>query len=137
MKGCSWALDELLEDITTFVANPKSVNSLLRSDMIVELFGFMEQNEENTNKKKLINEIIIKLNKIYIKTKKVNPDNSPTETPFKKTEKIQTMLDGYSALEHGRKFTSMMPKIKLLSLLNHPQHVSKVSQYGQTYKTQR
>ena len=98
--------------------------------MIVELFGFMEQNEENTNKKKLINEIIIKLNKIYVKTKKVNPDNSPTETPFKKTEKIQTMLDGYSALEHGRKFTSMMPKIKLLSLLNHPQHVSKVSQYG-------
>ena len=77
VKGCSWALDELIQNIETFVSNPASVNGLLRSEMIVQLFNFMEQNEENTNKKKLINEIIIKLNKIYNFTKKRNPDNSP------------------------------------------------------------
>jgi len=94
--------------------------------MIVELFKFMEQNDENTNKKKLINEIIIKLNKIFNFTKKRNPDYSPAETPFKMTDQIQGMLDSYSSLEHGRKFSSMMPKIKLLSLLSNPKHSSLV-----------
>jgi hypothetical protein len=88
VKGCSWALDELIENIDTFLATPLSVKGLLRSDMIVELFKFMEQNDENTNKKKLINEIIIKMNKIFISAKKRNPEQAVLETPFKKTEKI-------------------------------------------------
>jgi len=131
--GCSWALDQVLENIDNFVASPDSANKLLRSDMIVRLFNFMEQSGENTNKKKLINEIIIKLNKIFLATKKKNPDNSPAETPFKKTDQIQTMLDGYSALEHGSKFTSMMPRIKLLSLLNHSDHCALAKQFGESY----
>ena len=56
--------------------------------MIVELFTYMEANSEDTPKKKLINEVIIKLNKIFVKTKKVNPENSPLNTPFKQTEAI-------------------------------------------------
>jgi hypothetical protein len=136
VKGCSWALDELIVNIDTFCGNPTSVNGLLRSDMIMELFKFMDQNEENTNKKKLFNEIIIKLNKIFNSTKKRNPENSPQETPFKRTDKTQTMLDGYNALEHGRKFSSMMPRIKLLTLLNSP-YQSQVSQYGQVFQTER
>ena len=88
VKGCSWALDELIENIDTFLATPLSVKGLLRSDMIVELFKFMEQNDENTNKKKLINEIIIKMNKIFISAKKRNSEQAVLETPFKKTEKI-------------------------------------------------
>jgi len=47
------------------------------------------------------------------------------------------MVDGYVALEHGRNFSSMLPKIKLLSLLTSPVHNSKVSQYGQIYQTER
>lgn len=104
--------------------------------MIVELFTYMEANSEDTPKKKLINEVIIKLNKIFNKTKKVNPDNSPLNTPFKQTEAIQTMLDGYSALEHGSKFTSMMPRIKLLSLLN-SSHCNLVKNYGESFHTER
>jgi len=141
VKGCSWALDVLIENIDSFVGNPTSVNGLLKSEMIIKLFEFLDENEknneQNTNKKKLINEIIIKLNKIFNFTKKRNPDNSPQTTPFKKTEKVERMIDGYVALEHGKKFSSMLPKIKLLSMLTSPIHNSKVSQYGEVFQTNR
>ena len=137
VMGCSWALDQLLKNIDNFVASPESANKLLKSEMIIELFKFMESNNEKTPKKKLINEIIIKLNKIFLATKKKNPENSPGETPFKNTEQVQSMLHGYNALEHGKKFTNMMPRIKLLSLLNHPEHSALASDFGESYQTER
>ena len=44
--------------------------------MLIELFKFMESSTENTDKKRLISEIIIKLDKIFHATKKKNPENS-------------------------------------------------------------
>ena len=47
------------------------------------------------------------------------------------------MLFGYSSLEHGRKFTTFMSKIKLKSLLKDPRYSDLVKQYGKSYSTDR
>jgi len=46
------------------------------------------------------------------------------------------MISAYQNLEHGRKFTSLMSRIKLLALLN-GNHSALVSKYGQSYQTDR
>jgi len=118
VKGCSWALDQMLSDLDGFLSNPNSVNGLLTSEMIQKLFEFMEQSSDNTPKKKLMTEISFKLNKIFMAAHHKNPENSPKEQPFKRTDAVINMISAYQNLEHGRKFTSLMSRIKLLALLN-------------------
>jgi len=77
VKGCSWALDLILSNLDSFLSNPNSVTGLLTSEMITGLFGFMQQSSDKSSKKKLITEIIIKLNKIFMAARLKNPDNSP------------------------------------------------------------
>ena len=43
VKGCSWALDELITNIETFISDPASVNGLLKNDMIEKLFEFLSK----------------------------------------------------------------------------------------------
>ena len=76
--------------------------------MLIELFKFMESSTENTDKKRLISEIIIKLDKIFLATKKKNPENSVEKPPYNRTKAVNEMLFGYASLEHGRKFTTLM-----------------------------
>jgi len=105
--------------------------------MITELFVFMEGATETTGKKQLISEIVIKLNKIFVATKKKNPDDSPRQPPFKRDEKINNLIAGYAALEHGRNFTALLPQIKLDAMLNNPETAKMVEAYGQAYQTER
>lgn len=137
VKGCSWALDIIVQNIDVFVLNPVSVNKLLGSDMLIELFKFMESSTENTDKKRLISEIIIKLDKIFNATKKKNPENSVETPPYKRTKAVEEMLFGYASLEHGRNFTTLMSKIKLAALLKDPRYSDLVKQYGTTYTTDK
>jgi hypothetical protein len=137
VKGCSWALDIIVQNIDIFVTNPASVNKLLGSDMLIELFKFMELSTENTDRKRLISEIIIKLDKIFHATKKKNPENSVDSPPYKRTTAVDEMLFGYASLEHGRKFTSLMSKIKLSALLKDPRYSDRVSQFGTSYSTDK
>ena len=137
MKGCSWALDIIVQNLDVFVTNPESAKKLLRSDMLIELFKFMEASTENTDRKRLISEIIIKLDKIFHATKKKNPENCADEPPYKRTPAIDDMLFGYASLEHGRKFTSLMSRIKLAALLKDPRYSDRVKEYGTCYTTDK
>ena len=134
--GCSWALDRIIENLAVFIGNPATVNALLQSEMLTELMRCWAGSTESTNKRQIINEVIIKLDKIFTATRKANPDNSPASPPFTKTEALGNMLAGYSALEHGRAFTGLVPRIKLQALLN-SQHSHLVAQYGRSYATER
>jgi hypothetical protein len=126
----------MLANLDSFLSNQSSVNALLTSEMITGLFEFMQQSSDKSSKKKLITEILIKLNKIFLAARLKNPDNSPQETPYKRTDAVMNMIAAYQNLEHGRKFTSLMSRIKLLALLN-GNHSALVSKYGQSYQTDR
>lgn len=101
--------------------------------MITELFVFMEGATETTGKRQLMSEIIIKLNKIFVATKKKNPDDSPRQPPFKRDEKINNLIAGYAALEHGRSFTALLPQIKLDAMLHNQESAKMVEAFGQFY----
>jgi len=136
VKGCSWALDLLLKDLDAFLVNPISVNNLLTSPIIIDLFTFMEKSTENSSKKRLLTEIIIKINQIFLANHKKNPDNSPLKAPFDRTEGVINMISAYQNLEHGRKFTNMMARIKLLALLS-DKHSMLFRNFGLSYQTNR
>ena len=65
IKGCLWALDYLVENIQEFLKHTSSVRSLLEGDMITKLFKQMKESKNDSPKKRLLNEIIIKLDQIF------------------------------------------------------------------------
>lgn len=81
------------------------MSDLLTSPMLKSIFKFLTDSEMNSPKAKLMNEVLLKLNQIFIEARKIT-DNLPMQTVITLDEMLKNKIKGYQALMDGKEFTS-------------------------------
>ena len=102
--------------------------------MLKQLFLFMEQQTEDSDKKRLMSEVLTKLNQIFTSAEKKEQGSLAFERPWKMTVEVNNIIKGYQALLDGKDFTSKVAQIKLYELMDSIK-AEHVLQYGRQFKT--
>ena len=82
------------------------MESLFASDAeatLPKIFAYMEQQPETTDKKRLMSEVLIKLNGVHQEVRRLTAGN-PAK-PFRETDSVRTMIRGAQALVDGSNFS--------------------------------
>ena len=78
-----------------FLLNPEQIKNFFKATMLTKLFEFMEIQEKETDKTRLMSEVVIKLEKIYSAAQTAAGVELPYSRPFKMTTKVNNMIKGY------------------------------------------
>jgi len=81
-------------NIRYLVQDEDIMKDLLTSPMLKSIFKFMTDSEMNTPKAKLMNEVLLKLNQIFVEAKKIT-DNLTTQTVITPDEMLKNKIKGY------------------------------------------
>ena len=133
LKGCLLCLDRIIKDHEEFkiaVKDDKAyvVESLLNGDLIRKIIAKMESvvdDGETSVTKKLMVEIILRLNKIFQLL-----SNRQQELEFRGRDEIMDYIFSYVDIEHGGKFINQLARIKMRQLIFNPKTHVLVKDHG-------
>ena len=95
IKGSSWALELIKQNLQAFLINIESVKKFFTAPMLKQLFLFMEQQTEDSDKKRLMSEVLTKLNQIFTNAEKKEQGSLAFERPWKMTVEVNNIIKGY------------------------------------------
>jgi len=75
-----------------FLLDPEQVKNFFKATMLTKMFEFMEVQDHETDKTRLMSEVLIKLERIYSKTEMADGGELPYSRPFKMTTKVNNMI---------------------------------------------
>lgn len=134
IQGCSWALDQMQKEIRSVVQDETIMKDLLTNGFLRSIFKAFTESEETSTKAKLMNEVLLKLNQIFVEARKIT-DNLARQTVFASDDTLKNKIKGYLALIDGKEFSSYIANWKLVELMNSDQ-AAEVRNFGHSYLTQ-